>query len=127
MGRTKTSSTTWRPEVRQAVPKEVSAPKEHPSQPWRAQTRFIRTAEVCERFSIGQSTVYRWIQRGLLPRPIRAGGRFSFWLDREVEAIQKAMTRGMEEDALRALAASLEQERSSDSGTMLLFPTAMRA
>ena len=36
--------------------------------------RFLRMKEVIEMLSISRSTLYRWIKKGIFPRPILIGG-----------------------------------------------------
>ncbi len=51
--------------------------------------KFIRDTEVAERYGIGRSTVWQWVQDGILPSPIRFGHRCSRWDSDELDANDK--------------------------------------
>ncbi|CCO24004.1 helix-turn-helix transcriptional regulator [Maridesulfovibrio hydrothermalis] len=50
--------------------------------------RFINITEVCQMFGISRTTVYRDIQAGVLPQPMKIGRR-SRWSQNELEKIQE--------------------------------------
>jgi len=45
-----------------------------------------RGKDVQKLFGIGQSTMYEYIQQGILPRPIKLG-RTSIWLKSEIDTV----------------------------------------
>lgn len=47
--------------------------------------RVLRLPEVVERVGLSKSSVWRLIQQGEFPRPIRLGGRAVGWRDDEIE------------------------------------------
>lgn len=59
----------------------------------------------------GKSTIYRWIQDGIWPAPIRLGPNVAAWLADEVDAVLRARTAGADDAAVRALVASLHAAR----------------
>lgn len=46
--------------------------------------RIIRLKEVIETTGLGRSTVYKYIEDGIFPRPVPLGGRAVGWVDDEV-------------------------------------------
>lgn len=45
-----------------------------------------RAKDVQKLFGIGQSTLYDYIQKGILPKPIKLG-RTSVWIKEEIDAV----------------------------------------
>lgn len=58
-----------------------------------------------------RASVYKDMQEGLLPSPIKCGARSVAWLQNEVEAVIMARVKGKSEDEIRALVTELEQRR----------------
>ena len=53
--------------------------------------QFFRAKEVAERLGIGRSTVYHYVQIGLLPAPIKLSQKVSVWSDETIrEFIERA-------------------------------------
>jgi predicted DNA-binding transcriptional regulator AlpA len=54
--------------------------------------KAMRLPGVCAAFGIGKSTVYEWVEKGLLPKPtkIDPANHSSVWWEDEIEAVQKA-------------------------------------
>jgi len=50
--------------------------------------QFIDIKEVCKMFGISRATVYRDIEAGLLPKPMKIGRR-SRWSQNELQGIQE--------------------------------------
>ena len=46
----------------------------------------IKLKAVCSRFQIHPATVWRWVAKGTLPKPIKLGGSV-FWLAHELDAV----------------------------------------
>lgn len=47
---------------------------------------YLTDVALAERLTIGRSTVWHWSAEGLLPKPIKIGGRLSRWKWNEVVA-----------------------------------------
>ena len=47
--------------------------------------RFIRLREVLYRTGLGRSTVYRWMDEGRFPKPVRLGSRSVAWIEHEID------------------------------------------
>jgi prophage regulatory protein len=47
---------------------------------------LLRLPEVCRRVGLTRSVIYRYIQGGQFPPPVRVGPRCSGWPDTEVDA-----------------------------------------
>jgi prophage regulatory protein len=47
--------------------------------------RFERLPEVLRRVGVGRSTLYRWIEAGQFPGPVRLGPNTSAWLASDVD------------------------------------------
>jgi excisionase family DNA binding protein len=48
--------------------------------------KLLNVKEVAELFGCGVSTIWRWTQNGILPRPIRIGG-ITRWHRNEIEKV----------------------------------------
>jgi prophage regulatory protein len=48
-------------------------------------TRFIRMTELKEKVALSRSQIYKLIQQGEFPEPIKLGKKISVWTDHEVE------------------------------------------
>lgn len=59
----------------------------------------------------GESTIYRWVEDGTFPPPIKLGERCSAWASHEVDAVNAAKLSGASREGLRALVASLVKAR----------------
>ena len=46
---------------------------------------IMRAADVARFMKCAQSTVWKWVERGILPKPTRMGSRFSFWRKSQIE------------------------------------------
>ena len=49
-------------------------------------TRFIRIKEVQYRTGLGRATIYRWVAKGQVHKPIRLGGHAVAWVEAELES-----------------------------------------
>ena len=50
-----------------------------------AETRILRRPEVLERVGFAQTTLYRLIEQGAFPRPVRISTRATGWRSDEIE------------------------------------------
>lgn len=66
----------------QPVPAQVDNSPETGARP----QRLLRRAEVEERTSLRKSTIYKWIERGTFPAPVRLGGMVAVWPESDIEA-----------------------------------------
>lgn len=46
--------------------------------------RVLRLAEVREKTGLARSTIYKYIDMGMFPRPVYLGGRSVGWIDSEI-------------------------------------------
>ncbi len=47
--------------------------------------RILRINEVCKKTGIGRSTIYRMMQQGEFPKPIKLGKKISGWLEEDID------------------------------------------
>ncbi|KEO86035.1 hypothetical protein EH30_09300 [Erythrobacter sp. JL475] len=47
--------------------------------------RFVRLKEVLHRTGLGRSTIYRWMDEGRSPKPVRLGARSVAWIEHEID------------------------------------------
>lgn len=52
--------------------------------------RFLRLPDVRSRVGLSRSQIYRLIQEGTFPSPVKIGGQVSVWPDNEISAWQRA-------------------------------------
>ncbi len=57
--------------------------------------RFIRTRQVLEMIGVGRTTLWKMVQEGSFPRPVRITERNSGYLLEAVEAWMRLRTRGL--------------------------------
>ncbi|SEL28632.1 helix-turn-helix transcriptional regulator [Halomonas daqiaonensis] len=48
--------------------------------------KLIRIKDVMDRTGLAKSTVYKYISKGWLPKPLKPGGRMSAWVEEEIDA-----------------------------------------
>jgi predicted DNA-binding transcriptional regulator AlpA len=46
----------------------------------------LKLKAVCDRFHVHPATVWRWVQKGVLPQPLKIGGSV-YWLADELDAV----------------------------------------
>jgi predicted site-specific integrase-resolvase len=51
--------------------------------------RLLPTRAICERYSVVDRTVARWVEAGVLPAPLVIRGR-RYWHEDEIEARERA-------------------------------------
>lgn len=71
---------------------------------------LIKLARVREITKLHESGVYRHMQHGLLPRPVKFG-RSSYWLEHEIQQVVGARIAGKSDAEIRALVAELMRAR----------------
>lgn len=76
-----------------------------------------RAKQGCAQFSVGLSTWYDWLGRGLLPPGIALGLRSVAWPAHELDAIAAARIAGKSDDEIRALVRDLIAARA-DAGKL---------
>lgn len=47
--------------------------------------RFLRIGEVRERIGLGRTSIYKMVNEGTFPKPVRVLGKKVAWLDSEVD------------------------------------------
>lgn len=52
--------------------------------------RFLRLPDVRSRVGLSRSQIYRMIQDGTFPAPVKIGGQVSVWPDNEIAGWQQA-------------------------------------
>lgn len=53
-------------------------------------SRFLTTAEVAEILGVSKQTIYRWLQSGRIPHPLRdPSNAYRYWTVEEVATIRK--------------------------------------
>ena len=45
---------------------------------------MLKVKEVCQRYGVARSTIYRWIDAGLFPKPLRIGEDTVRWRERDL-------------------------------------------
>ena len=49
-------------------------------------TKLYRVGEVAEIFSVSKTTIWRWTNQGVFPKPKRLGMRVTVWDKNQIEA-----------------------------------------
>ncbi len=75
--------------------------------------KFIKIREIQTRTQLARSTIYYHIKLGVLPNPIKLGGRASAWLEHEINQILAARIAGYSDEAIISLVQQLENDRPS--------------
>jgi prophage regulatory protein len=57
------------------------------------QTRLLSVKQVAARLSVTPRTVWRWVAKGALPRPLRLSEGCVRWFDRDVDEFLAGLTR----------------------------------
>lgn len=47
--------------------------------------RVLRLKEVRHKTGLGRSTIYRWMDEGRFPKPVRLGARSVAWIEHEID------------------------------------------
>lgn len=82
-------------------------------------TQLLRKPRVLELRGDSNTSLYREIQAGLFPRPVKTGPRRSAWPAPEVDAIQRARIAGKSAEEIKALVLSLEAQRAQASDVVI--------
>ena len=73
--------------------------------------RILRLPDVKFVTGLSRSTIYLYIQKGYLTKPVRLGGRSVGWPEREVSALLSARIAGKSDEEIRVLVGELEAMR----------------
>ncbi|GIV50694.1 MAG: hypothetical protein KatS3mg038_3389 [Candidatus Kapaibacterium sp.] len=74
--------------------------------------RLIRPAELATSLNVTKNTIYQWIQRGILPPPIKIGLRAVAWREDDIELWVEKRWRMMQAEVQRKKAQKEEELRS---------------
>jgi len=74
---------------------------------------LLRLPVVKQATGKSRTTVYRDIEKGLMPRPVKIGGNRSAWPQNEITAINQARIAGKSDDAIKILVIELEAARET--------------
>lgn len=55
------------------------------------ETHFLRVSEVAARYGISRSTVWRWLKKGKIPKPIKLGEDSTRWRLSDLEAWEQIL------------------------------------
>lgn len=73
---------------------------------------YLKKRDVLALIRFSSATLYYQIQANLMPKPIKlTGGRASFWLKSEIDAVLNARIAGADNNAIKALVADLHAKR----------------
>lgn len=75
--------------------------------------KFIRTLEIIKRRDYSKATYYKEVESGLMPTPIRAGGRQAGIFEHELDQIMSAYARGLSVNEIKELVQQIEKDRKS--------------
>lgn len=64
--------------------------------------RFLRLPDVQTRVGLSRSQIYRMIQNGEFPAPVKIGGHISVWADTEIHGWQQEVLERAGRDILAA-------------------------
>jgi prophage regulatory protein len=73
---------------------------------------MLRPEAVQARRGCQKTQLYKDINDGLLPPPIKRGRRFTFWPHYEIDAIAQAEIAGKSKEEIRGLVKKLVEQRS---------------
>lgn len=83
-----------------------------------SQPYFLRRPQVETRTGKKRSTIYKDIQEGLLPPPVKIGSRAVAWPAHEIEAINRARMAGQSHQAIRALVVEIVEQRKQTAAPL---------
>lgn len=72
---------------------------------------IFKIQRVQEETGLGRSSVFSYVEKGLLTRQIKCGARSAGWPDYEILEINRARIAGKSDDEIRQLVASLHEAR----------------
>jgi predicted DNA-binding transcriptional regulator AlpA len=58
-----------------------------------ADRAYITARDLCSRWDCSHATLYRWIQGGYVPRPVRFGPRAVRWATKDIEDFEQRLAR----------------------------------
>jgi prophage regulatory protein len=59
---------------------------------------YLRVRSVAERLDISESSVWRFVQQGILPNPIKLTPRTTVWKSADIEAAIESLASGGQEN-----------------------------
>jgi prophage regulatory protein len=74
---------------------------------------YMRLPSVQAVTGLGRVSVYRHVNAGLLPKPVKIGERSTAWPEHEIAAINAARMAGKPDDAIRAIVDDLQRQRAN--------------
>ena len=88
---------------------------------------LLRRREVAQCLGVaGKTSVYRWIDRGVIPPPVKFGAR-SRWPSNEIDEIVRARIAGKTDDEVRAIVTRQVVARKSQVDPSLHEPAHLTA
>ena len=73
--------------------------------------QMLRLPSTLSKTGYKKSKFYELIAQGLIPRPIKLGGRDVGWLSHELDAVLKARTAGKDDEQVRELVNQIHADR----------------
>ncbi|MCX7857817.1 MAG: AlpA family phage regulatory protein [Deltaproteobacteria bacterium] len=80
---------------------------------------LLRPKHVIQKMKISRAVLYRLIQEGIFPKPVKIGS-MSFWLSSEVDRIMLALYRKENKETLKKIVREIERSRQ-DGDNQLPF------
>jgi predicted DNA-binding transcriptional regulator AlpA len=62
--------------------------------------RYVSDRQLAERYSVHRATIWRWSQKGLLPKPVSLSEQCTRWVLGEIEELDEARKRKSREAAV---------------------------
>lgn len=78
------------------------------------QINLIKLNKVLDMTCLTRSAFYSYINKGLIPKPIKIGERSVAWVESEISEIIKARVAGKSNDELKGIVQQLETDRLKD-------------
>jgi prophage regulatory protein len=74
---------------------------------------LLRRPVVEQAIGFSRTTLYRYIERGLFPKPVKIGGDRVAWPANEVQLLNQARISGKTEEQIRELVKQLHKARTA--------------
>jgi prophage regulatory protein len=75
--------------------------------------KLLRLNEVLNKTGLKRSTIYKHIQGGTFPPPVKLSPYISLWPEHEVDEVIRAWIAGMDREVLQNLVAELVEKRKT--------------